>query len=205
MRKILILLFILPLTLQAQEVRLERYPSIPEEYDKVFIEHCKNFCGGISTTPTGQYFGQVSPNKSPYGFGAYYTDRDGVITGQFRDANFVFGIRLGTTTALVGTLNHYTCYDLTTGDPIYIICDSIRYEPSVQFIDQYKFQSLSYQNGDRYVGETINNKRDGLGIYYYTNGNYYYGRYRNNLRNGFGAMFKSDNSIIVNYWRTDEE
>lgn len=195
---------IITLTLQAQQVRLERYNTIPDEYDLVFIDHCKGFAGGIATTPTGQYFGQITPERSPYGFGAYYTDRDGVITGQFRDANFLFGIRLGTTTALVGSMTHYTCYDLTTGDPLYIQRDTVRYEPTPEFIARYKFQALNYQNGDRYVGETINNQRDGLGTYYYTNGNYYYGRYRNNRRNGFGAMFKSDNSITINYWRDDE-
>lgn len=199
-----LILITLTISVQAQLVSLERYTIVPDEYDKVFVDHCKNFAGGISTTPNGQYFGQVSPSRSPYGFGAFYTDRDGVITGQFRDAYFLFGIRMGTTTALVGSLNHYTCYDLTTGDPLYIMRDSLRYEPSSEFIHRYKLQSLTYQNGDRYVGETVNGQRDGVGIYYYANGNYYYGRYRNNKRDGFGAMFKSDNSITINYWRQEE-
>lgn len=207
LKQILSFLFFLSsaIDIHAQIVNLERYTSVPDEYDKVFVDHCMNFAGGISTTPTGQYFGQVSPARSPYGFGAYYTDRDGVITGQFRDAYFLFGIRMGTTTALVGSLNHYTCYDLTTGYPLYIQKDSTRHKPSNEFADKYKFIALTYQNGDRYVGETVNGFRDGVGIYYYANGNYYYGRYRNNKRNGFGAMFKSDNSITINYWKQDEE
>lgn len=188
----------------AQKIDLERYTSVPEEYDRVFIDHCKTMASGVATSPLGQYFGQITPDRSLYGFGTFYTDRDGVITGQFRDAYFLFGIKMGVTTALVGSNEHYTCYDLTSGDPLYVVKDSVKYDLSDDFINKYKFVSLTYQNGDKYVGEVVDGKRDGLGIYYYVNGNYYYGKYRNNVRSGAGAMFKTDNTITINFWSKSE-
>ena len=65
--------------------------------------------------------------------------------------------------------------------------------------------SLTYQNGDRYIGETVDGKRDGYGLYYYAEGNYYYGQYANNKRRGYGALFRSDNSISLQFWGPEDE
>jgi hypothetical protein len=50
------------------------------------------------------------------------------------------------------------------------------------------------------VGETVDGKRSGYGIYYYSNGNYYYGKYLNDERKGHGAMFRTDSSIALQCW-----
>ena len=65
--------------------------------------------------------------------------------------------------------------------------------------------SLTYQNGDRYVGEIVNGKRDGYGIYYYAEGNYYYGQYKDNRRRGYGALFRTDNSISLQFWGPEDD
>ena len=55
------------------------------------------------------------------------------------------------------------------------------------------------------MGETVNGKREGVGLYYYNNGNYYYGRYKNNDRQGFGAMFYTNNTLTIQYWKSEDE
>ena len=195
----------LPMTLHAQFARLEKYPQIPTQYDATFVDYVKNFASGIAKTSYGQYFGQITRDKNIYGFGAYYTDQDGVVYGQYRLGDFLFGIKMGVSTAKVGTNDHYICYDLTTGDPLYIMKDGGKYTLPADYGKTYRFESLNYQNGDRYVGETVGGKRDGVGIYYYSNGNYYYGRYQDNVRQGFGAMFFTNNTITIQYWKGEDE
>lgn len=47
----------------------------------------------------------------------------------------------------------------------------------------------------RYIGETLNNLRDGFGICYYTNGEVHIGEWKNNLKEGYGKSIFPDNSI----------
>lgn len=192
-------------TLHAQFGRLDKYPDIPSQYDATFVDYVKDFASGVAQSSYGQYFGQITKDKNVYGFGAYYTDNDGVVYGQYRLGNFLFGIKMGVQTAKVGSNDHYICYDLTTGDPLYIIKDGDKYALPADYGKTYRFESLIYQNGDKYVGETVNGKRDGLGLYYYNNGNYYYGKYKNNDRRGFGAMFYTNNTITIQYWKGEDE
>ena len=196
-------IFILPM--RAQFARLEKYPNIPGQYDAAFVDYVKDFASGVAKSSFGQYFGQITRERNIYGFGAYYTDNDGVIYGQYRLGNFLFGIKMGTQVAKVGTNDHYVCYDLTTGDPLYIMKDGDKYALPADYEKTYRFESLTYQNGDKYVGETVNGKREGVGLYYYNNGNYYYGRYKNNDRQGFGAMFYTNNTLTIQYWKSEDE
>lgn len=190
----------------AQFARLDKYPNIPTQYDAAFVDCVKDYAAGVAKSGGyGQYFGQITKDKNIYGFGAYYTDQDGVVYGQFRLGNFLFGIKMGVQTAKVGSNDHYICYDLTTGDPQYIVKDGDKYSLPADYAKTYRFESLTYHNGDRYVGETVNGKRDGVGLYYYSNGNYYYGRYSNNERRGFGAMFFTNNTITIQYWKGEDE
>lgn len=193
------------LSLKAQFARLEKYPNIPSQYDAAFVDYVKDFASGVAKSSYGQYFGQITRDRNVYGFGAYYTDNDGVIYGQYRLGNFLFGIKMGNQTAKVGSNDHYICYDLTTGDPLFIMKDGDKYALPADYSQTYRFESLTYQNGDKYVGETVNGKRDGVGIYYYNNGNYYYGKYKNNERRGFGAMFFTNNTLTIQYWKNEDE
>ena len=189
----------------AQFARLDKYPQIPSQYDAAFVDYVKDFASGVAKSSYGQYFGQITRERNVYGFGAYYTDNDGVIYGQYRLGNFLFGIKMGTQVAKVGSNDHYICYDLTTGDPLYIMKDGGKYSLPADYGKTYRFESLTYQNGDKYVGETVNGKRDGLGLYYYNNGNYYNGKYKDNERRGFGAMFFTNNTITIQYWKSADE
>ena len=204
--KILPILFLLSsVCVRAQVMAMERYPLIPEELNGVFLDAVKDNIAGVMKSALGQYFGQLNRQSEIYGYGTYYTNSDGEVYGQFRNGNLVFGIRMNNETARVGTLTDYIAYDLRSGDPLYIIRDSLRYLPTTDFQEKYRFVSLTYQNGDRYIGETVNGKRDGYGLYYYAEGNYYYGQYANNKRRGYGALFRSDNSIALQFWGPDDD
>ena len=50
----------------------------------------------------------------------------------------------------------------------------------------------TFSDGEKYTGEHSNNKRDGLGTYYFKNGNIYKGEYKNGNRHGDGVFLYSE-------------
>jgi hypothetical protein len=54
----------------------------------------------------------------------------------------------------------------------------------------FKKGEFRMPNGDRYVGETVNDKRQGSGSYYFSNGDTYQGGFENGLFHGYGVMSK---------------
>ena len=53
--------------------------------------------------------------------------------------------------------------------------------------DNYK--EIEYENGDKYAGEMINNKREGFGKFHMKNGEYYIGKWHNDNAHGFGKQY----------------
>ncbi len=49
-------------------------------------------------------------------------------------------------------------------------------------------QTLTYANGDVYVGETVNGKRQGEGVYTYKDGKRYTGAWQDDKRHGQGTL-----------------
>ena len=49
-----------------------------------------------------------------------------------------------------------------------------------------------YSNGDKYIGEYKNNKKEGLGIYYYKEGDKYEGEYKNDQMDGRGVYIYNE-------------
>ncbi len=201
---LLVAMFCMACGLSAQVMKLEHYPHIPLAYDGVFVDHVKGNVAKVMPSAYGQYFGQITITGDIYGYGAFYTEQDGEVIGQFRNGNCFFGIRLGSQTVKVGAEEHYIVYDLRTGDPLYVMIGDDKLLLTEDYKKKYRFQSLTYANGDRYVGETVNGKREGYGLYYYTNGNYCYGRYKDNAQYGFGAMFKTDSRILIIDWEAKD-
>jgi len=158
----------------AQFVRLDKYPAIPIEYEAAFVDQVSGYVSGVVSSMYGQYFGQLSPDGNIYGYGSFFTSRDGEVYGLYRNGDLAFGIKKGNDVAKVGTNDHYTAYDLHTGYPIYIMKDNQKYAPSSDMKVKNRFMVLKYANGDQYVGESTDNKRDGFGLYFYSNGNFYY-------------------------------
>lgn len=199
------ILFVFALSLYSlnsfcQFTRLTRHPDIPVEYDAVFVDLVKSHFGGVVKSSYGQYFGQMSPDRNVYGYGMFYTDRDGEICGQFRNGNLLMGIRMGAAVVRVGTEDHYTAYDLLTGEAQYVFLNDEKYKLDAEHLASWRYMQIQYKNGDKYVGEVVDGKRDGYGIYYYANGNFYFGPYRDNKAVGYGALFHTDNHISLQYW-----
>ena len=196
----------LPVVCDAQFVRLEKYPNIPPEYEAAFVDQVTDYVSGVVKSMYGQYFGQLSPEGNIYGYGSFFTIQDEEIYGLYRNGDLAFGIKRGAEVAKVGTNDHYTAYDLRTGYPLYIMKDNQKYAPSADFREKNRFLILKYNNGDQYVGESTDNKREGFGLYFHSNGDFYYGHYKNNNRQGYGALFKrEDNAIVIQYWDESED
>ena len=55
--------------------------------------------------------------------------------------------------------------------------------------DKKENVTLTFNNGDKYIGEYLNNKKEGYGILFYNNGNKYEGEFKNDLKNGHGIYY----------------
>ena len=63
-----------------------------------------------------------------------------------------------------------------------------------------------FVNGDSYIGEYTDNKRNGVGTYYWAEtGELYIGEWRNNQRAGSGRMIHSDGSRYYGTWKFNEQ
>jgi hypothetical protein len=69
--------------------------------------------------------------------------------------------------------------------------------------DIYKYDKIIYENGDIYIGEIMNNEKNGYGILTYANGDVYEGEFINNERNGHGKHTLSGN-IYIGEYRNDK-
>ena len=207
MKHILLFLVLSFFSLNAfcQFTRLQRHPDIPVEYDAAFVDLVKSHVGGLVKSSFGEYFGQVSPDQNVYGYGTFFTDHNGEICGQFRNGVLIVGIRSGSAVVRVGTEDHYTAYDLLTGQAQYVFLHDEKYHLDAEHLESWRYMQLEYKNGDKYVGEVVDGKRDGYGIYYYNNGNYYFGRYKDGKAVGYGAMFHTNNTITLHYWDDKKE
>ena len=69
-----------------------------------------------------------------------------------------------------------------------------------------EYQVINYLDGDRYEGETYNNKKSGFGIYYfYKSKNRYEGWWENDLENGTGSLFYHDGSLYIGQWENGKQ
>ena len=60
---------------------------------------------------------------------------------------------------------------------------------------------LSYDDGDKYVGEFKNGKRNGQGTLTSVNGSIYEGEYKNDGRHGHATVTLPDGSIYVGEYK----
>lgn len=188
----------------AQSTSLQKYERLTEPLVQVFLDHVQAFPSTSISIGQDQYFGQTDPNGKIYGFGRYVR-ADGVqVFGIFREGKLIQGITLLSNTASVGDATHYASYNLTTGQLDYVFEGSHRKLFDTRALRDNKFLSLTYVNGDQYVGETLGGKRHGLGIYFYANGDIWFGVYQDNVRKGYGATFTIDEHLIIGEWDGEE-
>ncbi len=184
-------------TMKAQD--LYKYDRIPDGFQKVFNDLCKECATGLITTKSGQYWGQMR-DGSLYGYGIYIANDGSQWVGQYRDGECIFGILIDSKTATIGSKTFYVVYDLVTCELKRIVQDGYDITPEERKCALYRFEAMNYANDDRYVGETYNGQREGYGIYYWHDGKFWYGQYKDNVRNGYGILFGDDHKVVVGKW-----
>ena len=49
-------------------------------------------------------------------------------------------------------------------------------------------KTIIYNNGDKYIGQVLENTHNGYGVYFYKNGEIYEGNFKDGLQNGAGKF-----------------
>lgn len=201
MKHLIILVFSLCISvnLQAQQDELYKYDRIPDSFQRVFADVTADCATGIIQTSSGQYWGQTKDGIL-YGYGIFSNNQGGQWIGQYRNGECIFGILIDDRTVNVGSKTFYSLYDLHTGELFKIFTPTGVITPPPSIAKDYKFVSMTYANGDRYVGETYKGARHGYGIYYWSDGQFWYGQYRHNVRDGYGALFAGNEKIYTGKW-----
>ena len=70
--------------------------------------------------------------------------------------------------------------------------------------DTHKFESIEYDNGDLYLGETYRGIKHGLGIFFWANGDAWYGEWKDGKKEGNGIEFQRDGAIKAGRWSRDK-
>jgi hypothetical protein len=72
--------------------------------------------------------------------------------------------------------------------------------PTTGSYTSYKFQTIDYTGGDKYIGETKDGKRHGYGVLAWKDGEIWIGNWKDDVRAGQGIYIDSDGSFITGYW-----
>jgi hypothetical protein len=67
------------------------------------------------------------------------------------------------------------------------------------------FGTITYPTGNKYVGEWMNDKRNGQGTYTYTNGNKYVGEWKVGKRSGQGTYTDTSGNKYVGGWKNGKK
>tara|TARA_B110000967_G_C18622807_1_gene429660 strand:+ start:84 stop:704 length:621 start_codon:yes stop_codon:yes gene_type:complete len=60
------------------------------------------------------------------------------------------------------------------------------------------------ENGDVYIGQQVNEQKQGLGSMYYVNGNVYTGNWFNDIREGCGVFIENTGTQFVGKWHNNK-
>lgn len=208
MKKTVIILFYFlfrGLSAFAQSAAIARYDVAPAIYEHVFLDLVQDFRSKLIDVNGGQYVGQVDEHHTLYGYGQFINNDGYLMIGKFRHGELLQGISLSKDNVTVGSKEHYCSYSLSTGRLEYICDKGKAFTPDANVAADYTFMTMTFANGDSYVGELYKGKRQGLGIYYYASGGLWYGAYAKDMRCGFGAWFKPGNDMVIGQWDGEDE
>ena len=62
-------------------------------------------------------------------------------------------------------------------------------------------KTFNFRNGDRYVGDVVNNEIEGLGVMNYADGSVYDGEWKNGTMDGAGRAVYSNGNIYSGEWK----
>ncbi|MDD7303408.1 MAG: hypothetical protein SPF56_03800 [Bacteroidaceae bacterium] len=202
---ILSLLCGLSVHMKAQKTPFQKYEIPMPAMVDIMLDYVERYaCQRISNGPD-EFFGQTDPKGTIYGFGRFVRQDGTQIFGLFRNGQLVHGITLTNRSASVGNPQFYSSYNLGTGVLEYVFQSGQRQLFDTHMLPDYRFLTMSYSNGDQYVGEVYKGLRHGLGIYYYANGSIWFGQYNNNVRSGFGCLFSTEDDMTIGLWEGDDQ
>ena len=70
-------------------------------------------------------------------------------------------------------------------------------------MSEYTFGVINYKNGDKYVGELKDGKRQGQGLYLWINGGIWYGKWNDGKRSGYGIYISNSGDYSTGSWDGD--
>ena len=208
MKKTLTILFLFlfsGLSVYAQSAARARYDVAPAIYEHIFLDLVQDFHIRLIDIDGGLNVGQVDDHHTLYGYGQFIYNNGYLVIGKFRHGDLLQGISLGKDNVTVGSKDHYCSYSLSTGRLEYIYDQGKVFYPDAEVAADHTFMTMTFANGDSYVGELYKGKRQGLGIYYYAFGGLWYGSYAKDIRSGFGAWFKPGNDMVIGQWDGEDE
>jgi len=76
--------------------------------------------------------------------------------------------------------------------------------PTTDSYTSYKFQTINYSNGVKYIGETKDGKKHGYGVLVWEDdGEIWIGHWKDDVRAGEGLAIKPNGSLITGYWENN--
>lgn len=188
----------------AQITPIEKYEIAPSAYEQIFLDQISKYKSKVIDTAFGQYVGQLDNLNQLYGYGMLINLDGSRVIGKFRENKLLFGITIANRVSIVGDPEYHVAYNMAGGDIEYILRGKDKDTLEDKDINAYRFQTIDYPNGERYMGETYLGKRHGYGIYYYPNGDFWFGEFGNDQRWGYGAFFTSESGIFAGEWQGEQ-
>ncbi len=72
-------------------------------------------------------------------------------------------------------------------------------------LDSFVLKAVYLSNGDVYLGQMIDGKRMGMGLYIWADGDAWFGGWENNLKNSKGLFMGYDGSYYSGVWQNDKK
>lgn len=147
------------------------------------------------------YWGRWGSNGNRNGIGIYMIGKDGYHILNCDNCHYYVGEYSNDNKSGKGT-----CYD-KDGNLIYY-GDFANDRPtgtypSTESYSSYRFEILSYDGGDQYIGETKDGKRHGFGVYVWANGDAWYGPWTDGSRDGRGIYMYYNGQVFEGKWQGD--
>ncbi|MEN9341970.1 MAG: hypothetical protein RIQ54_226, partial [Candidatus Parcubacteria bacterium] len=196
--------------------------ELDQEYEGEWLNDSKTGFGIVRHSNGAKYVGEFTegksnglgvlyfPNTDPKGRYSYegLQENDKKIKGKllFNDGNFEFVFKVRKTSSYgqnSATMNRQAeQLPLKTKGENPNNLASCPKDKNARFHNCWGI--LTFENGDRYVGEFKDNKRNGQGTYTWPDGSKYAGEYKDNIKDGQGTYTWPDGSKYAGEWKDDD-
>ena len=126
-----------------------------------------------------------------HGIGRYYHTDGAIYEGEWKD-DLIHGIGR---------------YYYPDGAAENVLCENgiiIDYSEETLPQSEIKIHSIGYENGDHYVGNIKDGKRNGRGTMHYADRRKYVGQWKDNYKHGQGTFYFADGRKYVGQWLDDK-